>query len=285
MTRNPLEWSGMLRVGVTLLLLQLVFIPVQSAMAEESKALLLNGDDLVANSNTHVFVTVLRRKPSEFNSDKFIHSVLKILFTLPSDVFNRTSQLELLEFCPWANLTVNNSSHCNSADKSYAKPNATLVRFGVAVSDAEQVQHLNFMDPEMVVPPTIQLGDPGLFSLEKNWIQYTDLMSPKVVLDKLGTVAIIVLPLIPVCCFFSEWRREQVRNEKRSKAVRRIMGLETSSDQQQPDVLSKEYDEYSTTGQFYSKNTHAAWQFGADGDGAYREMDQKTEDPAFSPRQ
>ncbi|ORC87524.1 uncharacterized protein TM35_000211300 [Trypanosoma theileri] len=208
-----------------LLLLLLLLVVWKETV--EVYAVIPDNDKMLVNVFPMPFACILTQSPTNFSVDIFLQSLLDILVTLPGNHFSDFTQMELLEYCAWGNLTLTGDSYCRNGGKDLGDETNfkyTLVRYGVMADDLHKLQQLNYTPLGVAVGPILQHSDPALYVPGEN-----DLSFGVVVFSNETVVTIVSVFLlcifIPLMCIIFICRHVQnVRKEKvRAELVRHAL--------------------------------------------------------------
>ncbi|KAH9598648.1 hypothetical protein LSM04_007737 [Trypanosoma melophagium] len=222
--------------GLLPLLLLSVLLMVWRQTVEVS-AITPNNDKMVANIFTTPFVCILAKSPTQFSVDVFLQSLQEVLSTLPEGKFNDVSQMELLEYCAWGNLTINSDSYCRKGGEgldAVTNFSYTFVRYGVMIDDIRLLQKLNYKPLGAAVGPVMQYFDPAIFVPGE-----TDLSFSAVVFSNETVITVVsvflVCILVPLICAIFIWRHlRNVRQEKmHAEMLRRTLYESATSGNQE----------------------------------------------------
>nr|CCC91219.1 conserved hypothetical protein [Trypanosoma congolense IL3000] len=196
-----------------------------------------DSDKALSNTDVFVYACIVKEKPTNFNADTFNEKTLQVLNRLPKDVFNDSSQLELLEYCGWANSTVNYDSYCRAvyqnaeAGVKQEKTSQTLARFSVAGVDKEAMQKADFSSLNLVAPPLLQVRDPAFYPLRSVGSFIEDLMDGDSAFHIVALGIILTYPISLVFYLFVTCRSERTRDRRFVESLQQLVSAKVGSGQ------------------------------------------------------
>ncbi|KEG09314.1 hypothetical protein DQ04_05431020 [Trypanosoma grayi] len=197
-------------------------------------ALELDNDKMVSNIIPQLYVLIFTGPMTDFSVDTFLSKMLEILGTLPSEVFEDASQLELLEYCNWDNLTVNEDSYCRFGGTITTTASHTLVRYGVAVENSPEVGKLDYSSLGAAAGPFTQGTDPALYVPDEEHLTFVRVVMANSVVKTVIGIFFVMFVMILLCgILVCRCLRDRSQEKERSELVRRTMAAAAPQQEQQ----------------------------------------------------